>query len=117
MKTKLFTLVFAVVALGACKKEIKLEVKQLHEEDKTAQWDINLNRSVVSSTEPEVEKSCVKFNDEITGLSMAFMPLFLNKVKKPLPGWILWATSRLLLMNYISATRFSLLIKTTSAYW
>ena len=30
MKTKLFTLVFAVLALGACKKEIKLDVKQIH---------------------------------------------------------------------------------------
>ena len=35
MKTKLFTLVFAVLALGACKKEIKLDVKQIHLTDKT----------------------------------------------------------------------------------
>lgn len=86
MKTKLFTLVFAVVALGACKKEIKLEVKQLHEEDKTAQWDINLNRSVVSSTEPEVEKSCVKFNDEITGLINGIHAAFLEQSKETIAG-------------------------------
>ena len=37
MKTKLFTLVFAVLVLGACKKEIKLDVKQIHLTDKTGQ--------------------------------------------------------------------------------
>ena len=44
MKTKLFTLVFAVLVLGACKKEIKLDVKQIHLTDKTGQWDIKIDR-------------------------------------------------------------------------
>jgi len=44
MKTKLFTLVFAVLVLGACKKEIKLDVKQIHLTDTTGQWDIKIDR-------------------------------------------------------------------------
>lgn len=60
MKTKLFTLVFAVLALGACKKEIKLDVKQIHLTDKTGQWDIKIDRPAFSTTDAETEKSCVK---------------------------------------------------------
>jgi len=53
MKTKLFTLVFAVLALGACKKEIKLDVKQIHLTDKTGQWDIKIDRPAFSTTDAE----------------------------------------------------------------
>ena len=49
MKTKLFTLVFAVLVLGACKKEIKLDVKQIHLTDKTGQWDIKIGHPMGSS--------------------------------------------------------------------
>ena len=86
MKTKLFTLVFAVLALGACKKEIKLDVKQIHLTDKTGQWDIKIDRPAFSTTDAETEKSCVKFNDEVNGLingiHAAFIP---NKLKRTLP--------------------------------
>ena len=68
MKTKLFTLVFAVLVLGACKKEIKLDVKQIHLTDTTGQWDIKIDRPAFSTTDAETEKSCVKFNDEVNGL-------------------------------------------------
>ena len=49
MKTKLFTLVFAVLVLGACKKEIKLDVKQIHLTDTTGQWDIKIDRPAFST--------------------------------------------------------------------
>lgn len=86
MKTKFFTLVFAVLALGACKKEIKLEVKQIHETDKTTQWDIKINRPAFSSTEAEIEKSCVKFNDEITGLVNGIHAAFMEQAKETISG-------------------------------
>ena len=68
MKTKLFTAMLMVLSITACKKEIKLEVKQIKETDKTTEWNITTNRPVFSATEIEIEKSCVKINDEITGL-------------------------------------------------
>lgn len=86
MKTKFFALVFALLALGACKKEIKLDVKQIHESDKTAQWDIHITRPAFSTTETEVEKSCVKFNDEITGLVNGIHAAFLEQAKETIAG-------------------------------
>lgn len=86
MKTKFTILVFAVFALGACKKEIKLEIKQMHETDKTAQWDIQINRPAFSSTEAEVEKSCVKFNDEITGLVNGIQAAFREQARETISG-------------------------------
>lgn len=86
MKTKFFALVFAVLALGACKKEIKLDVKQIHESDKTAQWDIHITRPAFSTTEAEVEKSCVKFNDEITGLVNGIHAAFMEQAKETIAG-------------------------------
>lgn len=86
MKTKFFALVFALLALGACKKEIKLDVKQIHETDKTADWDIRITRPAFSSTQTEVEKSCVKFNDEITGLVNGIHAAFMEQVKETIAG-------------------------------
>ena len=40
MKTKLFTAMLMVLSITACKKEIKLEVKQIKETDKTTEWNI-----------------------------------------------------------------------------
>lgn len=68
MKTKLFTVILMALSITACKKEIKLEVKQIKETDKTTEWNITINRPVFSTTETAIEKSCVKINDEITGL-------------------------------------------------
>ena len=68
MKTKLFTACMLALSIAACKKEIKLEVKQIKETGQTAEWNISVNRPAFSTTETEVEKSCVKYNDEITGL-------------------------------------------------
>lgn len=82
MKTRLFTLVLAALALAACKKEIKLEVKQIHETNKTAQWTVDITRPVFSSTEAEVEKSCVKFNDEISGLVNGIHAAFIEQCKE-----------------------------------
>lgn len=86
MKTKFFALVFALLALGACKKEIRLDVKQIHETDKTADWDIRITRPAFSSTQTEVEKSCVKFNDEITGLVNGIHAAFMEQVKESIAG-------------------------------
>lgn len=86
MKTKFFALVFALLALGACKKEIRLDVKQIHETDKTADWDIRITRPAFSSTQTEVEKSCVKFNDEITGLVNGIHAAFMEQVKETIAG-------------------------------
>lgn len=86
MKTKFFALVFALLALGACKKEIKLDVKQIHETDKTADWDIRITRPAFSSTQADVEKSCVKINDEITGLVNGIHAAFMEQVKETIEG-------------------------------
>ena len=86
MKTKFLTLVFAALTLGACKKEIKLEVKQIRETDKTAEWNIQINRPVFSSTEAEVEKNCVKFNDEVTGLVNGIHAAFMEQAKETING-------------------------------
>jgi len=82
MKTKLFTACLLALSAVACKKEIKLEVKQIHETDKTAVWDITINRPVISSTETEVEKNCAKFNDEITGLINGIHAAFQEQSKE-----------------------------------
>jgi len=82
MKTKLFTLVFAVLVLGACKKEIKLDVKQIHLTDTTGQWDIKIDRPAFSTTDAETEKSCVKFNDEVNGLINGIHAAFIEQAKE-----------------------------------
>ncbi len=86
MKTKLFTLLFTILALGACKKEINLEVRKIHETDKTAQWNIDIHRSVFSFPEREIEESCVKFNDEITGLINGIHAAFIEQCKETITG-------------------------------
>lgn len=55
-------------SLVACKKEVKLEVKRITETDKTTVWDMTVSHPAFSSTVTEVEKNCVKINDELTGL-------------------------------------------------
>lgn len=82
MKTKLIALAVAVCTLSACQKEIRLEVKQINETDKTAQWDINVTRPVFASTETEVEKNCVRFNDEVTGLVNGIRAAFMEQSKE-----------------------------------
>lgn len=86
MKTKLLAACILALAVVACKKEIKLEVKQIHETDKTEQWDIQIDRPTFSSTETEVEKSCVKFNDEITGLVNGIHAAFIEQCKETIAG-------------------------------
>lgn len=86
MKTRLLILVFALLAIGGCKKEIKLEVKQIQETDKTNEWDIKISRPVFSSTETEVEKSCVKYNDEISGLVNGIHAAFIEQSKEAIEG-------------------------------
>lgn len=86
MKTKLISLFFAVLALGSCQKEIQLAVKQIHETDKTSQWDIKITRPVFSSTEAEVEKSCTKYNDEISGLINGIHAAFIEQAKETISG-------------------------------
>ena len=80
MKTKLFTAMLMVLSITACKKEIKLEVKQIKETDKTTEWNITTNRPVFSAT--EIEKSCVKINDEITGLVNGIKAAFQEQAKE-----------------------------------
>lgn len=82
MKMKLFTIAFAALALGACKKEIKLEVKQIQGTNKTELWDIQINHPVFSSTDTETEKSCVKFNNEIRGLVNGIRAAFMEQSKE-----------------------------------
>lgn len=86
MKTKLLAACILALSVVACKKEIKLEVKQIHETDKTEQWDIQIDRPTFSSTEAEVEKSCVKFNDEITGLVNGIHAAFIEQCKETIAG-------------------------------
>lgn len=86
MKTKLFTACIIALSVVACKKEIKLEVKHIHETDKTAEWDIRITRPVFSGTEAEVEKSCVKFNDEITGLVNGIHAAFREQAQETISG-------------------------------
>lgn len=82
MKTRSFILLLTVLTFCACQKEIKLTVKQLQETDKTEQWDIEINRPVFSTTETEVEQSCVIFNDEITGLTNGIRAAFMEQAKE-----------------------------------
>lgn len=82
MKTKFFTLVFAALALGACKKEIRLDVKQMHQTEETQQWEINITHPVFSTTEAEIEKSCVICNDEIAGLVNGIHAAFIEQAKE-----------------------------------
>lgn len=86
MKTKLFAACIIALSVVACKKEIKLEVKHIHETDKTAEWDVQITRPAFSSTETEVEKSCVKFNDEITGLVNGIQAAFIEQAKETISG-------------------------------
>ncbi len=114
MKTKLFTAMLMVLSITACKKEIKLEVKQIKETDKTTEWNITTNRPVFSAT--EIEKSCVKINDEITGLVNGIKAASRNKPKNKIPAWTLSVRNKLPHTNYSSQTAYSWQIKTTSAY-
>lgn len=82
MKTKIFTLILTVLALGACQKEIKLDVKQIQETEKNEQWDIKITRPVFSTTDASTENSCVKFNDEITGLVNGIHAAFIEQAKE-----------------------------------
>lgn len=82
MKTKIFTLILAVLALSACHKEIKLDVKQIRETEKNEQWDIQITRPVFSTTDANTENSCVKFNDEITGLVNGIHAAFIEQAKE-----------------------------------
>lgn len=86
MRTKLFAACIIALSVVACKKEIKLEVKQIHETESSNQWNIKINRPAFSSTEAEVEKSCVKFNDEITGLVNGIHAAFIEQAKETLNG-------------------------------
>lgn len=45
-------------------------------------WDITVKRPAFSTTETEVEKSCVKFNDEITGLVNGIKAAFQEQAKE-----------------------------------
>lgn len=74
MKTKILTFLAAAFLLSGCQKEIKLEVKQMHEMDKTELWAFTIDRPLFSTTEPSVEASCVVINDSITN--------FINQQKK-----------------------------------
>lgn len=82
MRTKLLAVFAIALSVAACKKEIKLDVKQIHETDKTEQWDIQITHPVFSTTEAEVEKSCVKFNDEISGLVNGIHAAFIEQAKE-----------------------------------
>lgn len=66
MKIKILTFFAAAFLLTSCHKEIKLEVKQMHEMDKTELWAFTIDRPLFSTTEPSVEESCVVLNDSIT---------------------------------------------------
>ena len=106
MKTNLFTACMLVLSVVACKKEIKLEVKQINETDKTAEWNISVNHPAFSTTEAEVEKSCVKYNDEITGLVKGIQAAFKEQLKSKLPVWILSAKNKLVPTNCTLQTQF-----------
>ena len=56
MRTKLLAVLALALSVTACKKEIKLDVKQIRKTDKTEQWEIQIKQPVFSSTEAEVEK-------------------------------------------------------------
>jgi len=82
MKTKLFTLCLTLLVIAGCKKEIRLEVKNIRETDNTSEWNIRIDRSVFSATEEKTEKSCVKFNDEVTGLINGIKAGFMEQTRE-----------------------------------
>lgn len=82
MKTKLFTACMLALSIAACKKEIKLEVKQIRKPTKQQNGTFLSIRPAFSTTETEVEKSCVKYNDEITGLVKGIQAAFKEQAKE-----------------------------------
>ncbi len=77
MKTKILTFLAAAFLVAGCHKEIKLEVKRMHEMDKNNLVAFTIDRPLFSTTEPAVEESCVVFNDSIT----KFIDLQKNEVR------------------------------------
>lgn len=82
MQTKILMALLILLGVAGCKKEIKLEVKQLNESDKTTASEINITRPVFSTTEQDVEQSCVVFNDEITAFVRGAQAAFEEEVKE-----------------------------------
>lgn len=82
MKTKIILFLLAAVCLGACQKATKLEVKKIKKTETASKWEINLEHSIFSFTEAEVEKSCAIFNDEIEGLVNGIHAAFIEQCKE-----------------------------------
>lgn len=82
MKTKLFTLLLAILSLSACQKEVKMKITHFVETEQTPQWNIKINHSIFSTTGGELEKSCVTVNDEIAGLVQGLKSSFMEQSKE-----------------------------------
>lgn len=86
MKTQFTLLLFVLLALGACKKEVKMEAKKANTTEKEAHWNINLTYSILASTDPVAGKACTAFNDEISGLVNGIHAAFIEQAKEQIAG-------------------------------
>lgn len=83
MKPQIFFLIpLLALTLGACQKDARLHVKKITVTDKTPGWNITVSHSVFSFTEPETEKACTAFNDEITGLTDGIRAIFIEHARE-----------------------------------
>lgn len=82
MKTKLFTASLIALSVIACKKEVKLQIEQTQETQQTTEYQFTIKQSTFSSTDPEAEKSCAKFNDEINALGKGINAAFQELAKE-----------------------------------
>lgn len=82
MKTRFLTLLLAATALSACRKEVTLNEKHIHETDQTPYWNISLTWPVFSADDMRTEESCARFNDELNGLVMGIQAGFKEQTKE-----------------------------------
>ncbi|MEG2791263.1 MAG: DUF4163 domain-containing protein [Odoribacter sp.] len=55
-----------------CQQQVNVEMQTEHQSDKTSEWEIVIDKPVFSSVDPEVEKSCISFNETVTALLLPF---------------------------------------------
>ncbi len=77
----LFILLLALT-LGACQKDARLHVKKITVTETDPHWNITVSHSAFSFTEPEVQKACTAFNDELTGLVDGIRAIFIEHAQE-----------------------------------
>lgn len=82
MKTQLLSLLFLTLTFAGCKEKIKLDVKNIHQVNNTEQWNITIDRSELSASELNADRSCKTFNNELEGLVNGIQASFMEQAKE-----------------------------------